>query len=104
CSGKSSAMAISLRPISFHWESTTCDELGVGSGAVLVVRANKSKVPNDTARATAPVITFFIFSLLEVLLRLRPRKLPHSTNLWFRRITPSDGLCFGTFPGLSGLR
>ena len=61
-------MAISLRPISFHWESTTCDELGAGRGAVFAVRATKSKVPNETARATAPVITFFIFSLLEVLL------------------------------------
>src|SRR5215470_3718733 len=32
-SGKSSAMAFSLRPISFHCSSTACDALGAGFGA-----------------------------------------------------------------------
>src|SRR6202522_870076 len=32
-SGKSSAIAISLRPISFHCSSTACDALGAGFGA-----------------------------------------------------------------------
>src|SRR5271154_2774077 len=32
-SGKSSAIAISLRPMSFHCSSTACDALGAGFGA-----------------------------------------------------------------------
>src|ERR1700719_197545 len=65
-SGKSSAMAISLRPISFHCESTTCEGLGEGVAAgLLAARANTNEVPRDTARAsTALAIIFFISSLL----------------------------------------
>jgi hypothetical protein len=55
-------MAISLRPISFHCESTTWEGLGAGLGALLVVRAETNEVPAATARAsTAPTIAFFIF-------------------------------------------
>src|SRR6267143_780267 len=66
-SGKSSAMAISLRPISFHCESTTCEGLGASRGASLAVRANRNEAPKAIAKTSvAPKTTFFIVSLLDV--------------------------------------
>src|ERR1700675_3410408 len=62
-SGKSSAMAISLRPISFHCDTTACDALGAAFGAPLFAFAT-NREPQPTATATTrPEIALFIFSL-----------------------------------------
>src|ERR1700732_3304256 len=71
-SGKSSAMATSLRPISFHCERTTCEGLGAGCGASLAVRANRNEAPKAVAKTSvAPQTTFFIVSLLDGQARVR---------------------------------
>src|ERR1700730_1930439 len=97
-SGKSSAMASSFRPISFHCDSTTCEGLGAGRGAPLAVRASKSEAPNDKAKASiAPSITFFIFLSLSFAAChgqhlpakrkvAHPHTLAHSTHHLSRRL------------------
>src|SRR5712671_2369253 len=69
-SGKSSAMAISLRPISFHCETTACDALGAALGSSLFAFAKNSKAYPAASRTAAPHIAFFIFFLPHALPRL----------------------------------
>jgi len=98
--GKSSAMAISFRPISFHCERTTCDALGGGCGAALEACANISKVPSDTANAsTGPAITFFIFSLLELFASARTS----AQTTPFDESLAQTAFASETFPRFSGL-
>src|ERR1700676_309705 len=60
-SGKSSAMAISLRPISFHCETTACDALGAALGPSLLALAKNREVQLTTSATAAHEITLFIF-------------------------------------------
>src|SRR6267154_2059276 len=72
-SGKSSAMAISLRPISFHCDTTACDALGAALGSSLFAFANNSEAYPTASRSAAPHIAFFIFSLPHAWLGLTCR-------------------------------
>src|SRR5579864_1914185 len=62
-SGKSSAMAISLRPISFHCDTTACDALGAAFGVSLFTLATNKETQPAAMTISRPEIAFFIFSL-----------------------------------------
>src|SRR6266849_8364966 len=67
-SGKSSAIAISFLPTSFHCSSTACDGLGAGFGASFFAASCASTgIAVRPAHNTIAPITFinFIFSLLS---------------------------------------
>src|ERR1700730_1840505 len=69
-SGKSSAMAISLRPISFHCDTTACDALGAALGPSFFAFAKNSEAYPTASTSAAPYVAFFIFSLPHALPRL----------------------------------
>src|ERR1700730_8956744 len=79
-SGKSSAMAISLRPISFHCETTACDALGAALGLSLFALVKTREAhPASTTIATHE-IAFFIFFLSVPYLRGPPRTADSTWN------------------------
>src|SRR6266853_592622 len=63
-SGKSSAIMISFRPISFHCSSTACEGLGAGFGGSFFAAscATAGSIANPIAKAhPATHLSFFIF-------------------------------------------
>src|SRR6266849_3211788 len=71
-SGKSSAMAISFFPVSFHCSRTACEGLAAGFGGSFFAAswAKTCDPGNPRIRTNANIeITLFIFSLLESLKR-----------------------------------
>src|SRR5438445_5004787 len=67
-SGKSSAMVINFRPISFHCSSTACEGLGAGFGGAFFVAscASVGNTANPMAKARpATHLSFFIFPSLR---------------------------------------
>jgi hypothetical protein len=83
-----------LRPISFHWESTTWEGLGAGGAATLAVRASRNEPPTNAANAN-PALAISLFILLSLILaaphldasRAPITRLPPSTHRYPRRLS-----------------
>src|ERR1700732_634436 len=96
-SGKSSAMAISFFPMSFHCSSTACDGLGAGfGGSFFAASCASTGIAANPAHNTNAPISFInlIFSLLSPPERmLSYSDAPHSqTFLCFFRSMLSSGV------------
>src|ERR1700674_4039679 len=87
-SGKSSAMAISFLPMSFHCSSTACDGLGAGfGGSFFAASCASTGIAANPAHSTTAPISFIhlIFSLLS----------PPARTLSYSDAPPSQAfLCF----------
>src|ERR1700719_1105688 len=101
-SGKSSAMAISLRPISFHCDTTACDALGAALGPSLLAFAKNCEAqPTSSITATHEIAFFIFFSPYRYYLKLHPgtslvltHQLPQGLSIKLRTITGHSGVSY----------
>src|SRR5260370_13182754 len=99
-SGKSSAMMISFRPMSFHCSSTACEGLGAGFGGSFFAAscASTGSAANPAAKTTPPThFSFFMFSFLRYVPTRSGRSLlqtHHSAGRF-----PQPAMAWGAVPG-----